>query len=425
MIDWTSIKEQTANLIQNDFWRYWRQHDDEEFGGVLNCISNDGAMRISDDKFSWSQGRYLWMLGELLELSEQGLLAAIDKKDLRECLDRCRRFILDTCIGPDNKVYYLLNRKGEPRPDERTGRLDASIFSDSFIIIGLSNAARVTKTGDAMDKLSLLYHSVVERIQSKSFLTEPYPIPEGYSTHSIPMILLNTSIEYLKALRAVSPEKSEEIAFCRRVADDCANKIQHKFLDPKTSLMREYLSTGENYKTRLLDRHVNPGHTIEDCWFLIEYHQENGTLEEALPWIEKLAQASWAIGWDQEYGGLLRFVDRDGGEPKGETSHDPFENLIRDTWSMKLWWPHSETLYTFLLLYRLNGNKKNLHIYETSADYIFRTFPDPVHGEWIQIRDREGKPEEKVVALPVKDPFHIVRNLCRILQLAAGVDFGF
>ncbi len=37
--------------------------------------------------------------------------------------------------------------------------------------------------------------------------------------------------------------------------------------------------------------------------------------------------------------------------------------------------------------------------------------PDKSVGEWIQIRDREGRPESKVVALPVKDPFHIVRAL--------------
>ena len=85
---------------------------------------------------------------------------------------------------------------------------------------------------------------------------------------------------------------------------------------------------------------------------------------------------------------------------------------------MKLWWPHSETLYTFLKLYSLTGKPRYLEIYEESADYIFRTFPDPVHGEWIQIRDRRGQAEEKVVALPVKDPFHIVRNLCLVLRLA-------
>ena len=37
-----------------------------------------------------------------------------------------------------------------------------------------------------------------------------------------------------------------------------------------------------------------------------------------------------------------------------------------------------------------------------SAEYVFRTFPSEKNGEWVQIRSRNGLPEEKVVALPVK-----------------------
>jgi N-acylglucosamine 2-epimerase len=52
-------------------------------------------------------------------------------------------------------------------------------------------------------------------------------------------------------------------------------------------------------------------------------------------------------------------------------------------------------------------------------DYSFRVFPqpDPAVGEWIQIRDRRGQPLERVVALPVKDPYHIARNLIQVLEL--------
>jgi N-acylglucosamine 2-epimerase len=45
------------------------------------------------------------------------------------------------------------------------------------------------------------------------------------------------------------------------------------------------------------------------------------------------------------------------------------------------------------------------------------TFPDPSGKEWIQIRDREGTPIRRVVALPVKDPYHIARCFLKILLL--------
>lgn len=52
-------------------------------------------------------------------------------------------------------------------------------------------------------------------------------------------------------------------------------------------------------------------------------------------------------------------------------------------------------------------------------EYVYQTFPneDLEIREWIQIRTREGKPEDKAVALPVKDPYHIIRNLRLILEL--------
>jgi N-acylglucosamine 2-epimerase len=417
MLNWIELKKQYVDLIETDFWPYWAPFDDAEFGGILNCITNDGSKQLSDRKFSWSQGRYLWVLAELIDLSQKDILKRLDKKDLLKKAQRTKSFLVDHCISPDYEVYYLLTREGEPVKDERTGQVFASIFSDCFVSIGLSNYIRVSGDKSVFNLAQNLFVSIVKRIQSGNYLTEPYPIPQGYVSHSIPMILLNTAIEFEKALLTLNNQ--DDLAFCLAAQDYAQDQIMNTFFNPKTSLMREYVSTDENFATQLQDRHVNPGHTIEDTWFLLEYYTRRGLLEGNFSRLEKLAQNSWAIGWDKEYGGLLRYVDKDGGEPKGEAGQDAFEKLIQDTWSMKLWWPHSETLYTFLKLYSLNPSTKNKEIYRTSAEYIFRTFPNRELGEWIQIRDRRGKPEEKVVALPVKDPFHILRNFLRIVELAS------
>ena len=84
---------------------------------------------------------------------------------------------------------------------------------------------------------------------------------------------------------------------------------------------------------------------------------------------------------------------------------------------MKLWWPHSEVLYVFLYLYSLSGEQDLLERYEKASAYVFSTFPNKELGEWIQIRKRDGTPEQKLVALPVKDPFHILRNFIKIVEL--------
>ena len=41
-------------------------------------------------------------------------------------------------------------------------------------------------------------------------------------------------------------------------------------------------------------------------------------------------------------------------------------------------------------------------------------------AEWLQVRDRNGRPLDRVVALPVKDPFHIARALLLVLETQNG-----
>lgn len=88
-------------------------------------------------------------------------------------------------------------------------------------------------------------------------------------------------------------------------------------------------------------------------------------------------------------------------------------------WGSKLRWVHSEALYASLLLYFESEDADFLARFEKALDYVFGIFPskDPEIRKWIRIRTREGAPQDEVVALPVKDPFHITRNLVLILEL--------
>jgi N-acylglucosamine 2-epimerase len=76
-------------------------------------------------------------------------------------------------------------------------------------------------------------------------------------------------------------------------------------------------------------------------------------------------------------------------------------------------------MYSSLISYFNTGDEEFFDWFERIFDYTYKTFPNPDRsvGEWIQIRTREGRPQEKVVALPVKDPYHIMRNVLLIIEL--------
>ena len=137
--------------------------------------------------------------------------------------------------------------------------------------------------------------------------------------------------------------------------------------------------------------------------------------------IAAVAKTAFENGWDETYGGILHFTGVNEGEPIGDMTGVENETMTKQLsdWDSKLWWIHSEALYTSLLCYFNSDDEEFLDWFDKVFEYTFRTFPgkNPEIREWIQIRTRDGKPQEKVVALPVKDPFHITRNLILILEL--------
>lgn len=398
--------------IQDDFIPYWKKFYDYEDGGILNCINNYGDKRLSDNKFTWSQGRYLWVLARIYDIHQKhGTFPKIDMEDIKVQMKGTYDFIVNHSIYDDNICCYLLDKKGGKLVDERTGRYDASIFADCFALIGMAQYTKAMHLEEQVAPTRALFESIVKRVAENDFLTEPYPIPTGYKIHSIPMILSNTTYELVKMLEEFDLPADKEIAYgleqVRTILEDFT----------RNGLVREHISTDENYENLLLDRHVNPGHTLEDMWFCCDMLKDYGDIDKYMPLIEEVSKNSFDIGWDTEFGGLLRFVDREGGKPSGVKGDSAFELLINDTWDMKLWWPHSEILFLFLYLYKLTGKQEFMDYYQKSEDYVFNVFPNKALGEWIQIRKRDGSPEEKVVALPVKDPFHILRNFIRIVEL--------
>jgi len=157
-------------------------------------------------------------------------------------------------------------------------------------------------------------------------------------------------------------------------------------------------------------RCINPGHAIESSWFIME----EGRRRHDHPLIQQALQVlEWSLelGWDREYGGLLYFVDIEGRPPE-QLEHD-----------MKLWWPHTETLYALLLAYYLTGEEKYAEWYEKVHAWAFSHFPDPEYGEWFGYLHRDGSLSLDLKGSMWKGPFHLPRAqlLCwKLLKHMAG-----
>jgi N-acylglucosamine 2-epimerase len=283
----------------------------------------------------------------------------------------------------------------------------------------MAEYARAAEDRDAYLFALRLFDSVEERLRTGSFAAFPHNTPPGLRSHGSSMTMLETAQELADVAIHFRDPAAFRLAELARAA--MQTTITH-FVRPREKTLLEYIGEdGKPLWDELLGSYVNPGHSLEDAWFIMHFARRIGDRAAALTGAD-ITRWMTSVGWDAEYGGIPQFVDHRGGKPRGEVPPSRAkEHMIvelRENWSNKLWWVHSEALYSLLLSYEVTGDRSLMDTYWRVHDYVFSTFPNPDKsvGEWIQIRDRAGAPEDKVVALPVKDPYHMTRAFMHAIQ---------
>lgn len=411
--EWARIKTFYRRQIEETLVPFWQRAVDREFGGIFTCFTNDGRRLRSTDKFIWSQGRMVWAWARLSEAMDRGRLRGNASQFLEEAATAAR-FLAHHAILDSGDAAYFVTREGTPLETLPGAGYAPSFFSDCFVILGWAELARVSQDAEWFGRALAQWNHLTERIAGGDVPSEPYPVWPGWVQHAQPMILLNVAETMADAAERLG--RPESGAF-REAVRAFGSSIWCTFLDGDT-LLEMVPRTGPDRET-LVGRHVNPGHAIEAMAFLLRTGPSVGESD----WIASAAAGlmrAWTLGWDASYGGIFRFVDRDGGAPRGSLRGGTYEALVQQSWDTKLWWPHAETLYATLLAGYLTGDTAFDTLYSITERYAFSVFPhpDPAIGEWIQIRDRRGRPVEGVAALPVKDPFHLLRSFLLIVDLA-------
>lgn len=402
--------------VEENILPFWLKAFDYEFGGVYTCFNNEGTKLLGTDKYVWSQGRYLWILSKLYEMNQQGEIK-VDSDTVKEQAVLTMGFLKKHVLLPNGSCGFLLTREGIEKEVSPGAGFDGSMFADCFVLLGFSRYMKAfCKQQDLLEWTWKLYLNVEDRIRLHSYKTYPYPTPGGMKAHSVPMIMLNVTQELKACLSGLDREKE---ACLERKEMDCIHRILNEFCDQDYAVAEMLCSGSGSRDGSVLTRHLNPGHSIEDGWFILHSALPKGRKDIADK-ARRMILKALELGWDKQDGGILRYVDYEfGGRPKGSPGEDSLSKLICETWDYKLWWPHSESLYALLLLDAIDQEAEIEEWYLTLHQYSFSVFPNPHKktGEWIQIRKRRGEPEDRVVALPVKDPYHILRNMLLIIDL--------
>lgn len=376
---------------------FWMKSDllDRENGGYITSVDRQGKS-YNDDKSVWFQGRGLWTFSALCNrygAREEWLEAARLGKD----------FLEKYCVDADGRMFFTMTKEGRPLRKRRY------LFSESFYTVGMAEYAAATGDRDALEKAEKCFENMLAIYRDPA--SDPYKItPKSYaSTRSeravaVPMVLISSA----QLLRRCDPDKAAYYSqVTRQMADDI---FTYHYKADKECVLETVLSDG-SFLNNPAGRTVNPGHSIENSWFLMNeavYSGDQDILNKALNIL------NWSLrrGWDSENGGIFYFVDVNG---------RPCEQL---EWDMKLWWVHNETLIALLMAYGLTGEESYWLRFEEIHEYVFSHFPDREYGEWYGYLHRDGTVSHTQKGSLWKGPYHLPRCLMICEQLLGFLEEG-
>ena len=373
-----------------DFWvkNGW----DHENGGCYTCLDRYGKI-YSTDKSVWMQGRCAWTFSYLCNV--YGI-----RQDWLDFAKSCLDFMEDHCINREagNRMYFTVTGDGKPLRQRRY------YFSESFYCISNAEFYALTHEPEYLERARAAYNMFWDlwqgNIEDPTGMG-PKTIPETRSGRGLasPMIYLNMC----SVLRRCDPEHTAEYDERSKA---CVHDIFAYHHKPELGCTLENVGPDGEFRGDVTEgRIVNPGHDIECSWFLMEYanHAEDKELHQQA---QNVFNYAINAGWDEEFGGLLYFIDCKGLPPEAY-EHD-----------MKLWWPHNEILIASMMAYRDTGDEKYYDWFCKTLEYCQEVFSDPENGEWYGYLRRDGKPTmPSTKGSTFKGPFHLPRCLIMVDQM--------
>ena len=374
---------QYRNELLESVVPFWINHSkDTVFGGYLTSLSRRGEV-YDTDKFMWLQGREVWLFSMLYN--------RVEKK--QEWLDMAllgARFMKKFGMDDNGNWYFSVTREGKPLVQPY------NIFSDCFAAMAFSELFKATGDEEHRQIALNTFNNILKRQDNpKGLYNKSFPGTRPLKSFSLPMILCNLSLIMEDILG------TEHV---NRTIGPLIKEVMEVFYDKESGVILESVSPGGDFVDSFEGRLINPGHTNESMWFMMDLAVRKNDPQLIEKAIEILLRST-ERGWDKKHGGIFYFLDIKG---------HPTQQL---EWDQKLWWVHVETLISMAKGYRLTGNKACKDWFETIHEYTWRHFKDPEYPEWFGYLNREGNPLLDLKGGKWKGCFHVPRGLFEIWKI--------
>ncbi|MBR5465340.1 MAG: AGE family epimerase/isomerase [Alistipes sp.] len=372
-----TLIKQYHDELQERVLPFWLEHSqDKEFGGYFTCLDRDGSV-FDTDKFMWLQGREVWLFSMLC--NKEGI-----RPEWLECARQGAEFMLKHGHDGDYNWYFALTREGQPLVDPY------NIFSYTFAAMAFAQLHKATDEERYAEATRRTFQHIMERWDNpKAQWNKAHAGTRNIRAMAPSMILCNLllEIEHL-----IEPEVVEASI------DRALSDVMENFYRPELGLVVEHINADGTLSDTFDGRLINPGHTLETMWFVMDLARRRGD-EELIKKAVQIGLDTLEFGWDKEHGGIFYFMDRKGCPPQ------------QLEWDQKLWWVHIESTIAMLEGYLLTGDERCKVWFEKLHDYTWSHFRDAEYPEWYGYLNRRGEVLLTLKGGKWKGCFHVPRGL--------------
>ena len=374
------------NELENNLVPFWLERaTDQQYGGFIGQMSNDGTIDPKAPKGLILNARLLWTFSALYRFNQNRSYQSMAQR----AYDYLGTYFQDRLHGG---TFWQVDFQGRPLDDKK------KIYGQAFYIYALVEHNMAFGDGSALQRAKDVFDFIEKHSRDQTYggyievCNRDWSVATDLRLSEKDMDekkSMNNHLHLLEAytnLYRIWPDTQ-----LRERLAELIDIFEQYIMDPATGHLHHFFD--ETWQPK--STNYTYGHDIETSWLLCEAAEvlgDNKVTSRTQALAQRLAQVTLNEGLDED-GGLC---------------YEGQAGQVTD--SNREWWPQAESAVGFLNAYELSGDLSFLKAAQKAWAFIEKYFVDRKHGEWFWRVDKAGWPdpaEPKVSQW--KGPYHGVR----------------